>query len=201
MEILPVSLVLFVVMKILPVSLVLFVVMTACSPATELPPPGETVATFLQHIQSGEYDEAQLILTHNSSLNLNEIEEEFRSFFYNISYEVISEVISESITGYVGYVELSINAPDFFAVMDEVMVHAFYWAFEDISEEELASRIEELLVENMDSDEVPLIVSDVTVTLQLEDEQWRIVAGHAFADAVTGGLFSFAEYTGQWLPG
>ena len=171
-------------------------IIAACSPAApELPPPGETITAFFDLMQTGEYAEAQDLLFDGAPLPLNEVEEEFRGIFKNISYEIISEEVN----GEEASVELNISATDFAAVMEEIMAEAFYWIFEGITENELANRIETMLLEKTASDTAPTTASYITVSLAAYEGQWQIVADYEFADAITGGLFSFAEYAGQWL--
>ena len=172
-------------------------ILTACSTAaSNLPPPGDVVAVFLDHIQVGEYIQAQELLYDDSILPLHEIEDEFHGIFTNISYDIISEEIGENSAD----VTLRINSVDFSAVMEDIMSEAFNWIFEDITTAQLSDRIETLLIQKMESDTAPQIQSDVVVTLLADDGAWRIAADQDFANALTGGLFSFAEYAGQWLP-
>jgi len=171
------------------------IIFTACSlGAGNTPPPSETVTAFLAHIQAVEFAEAdELIL---GDISLYEIEEEHRGMFANLSHEHISE----SINGSQASVTLTINAVDFVAVMDEVMVEAFYLAFTEISAAELAILIETALIEGMTSSTAPIASSEVTVTLEMSDGEWKIIADDTFVNAVTGGFFSFAAYADEWLP-
>ena len=172
-------------------------ILSACSAATaapQPPPPGEVITTFMTFVKNGEYEEAQALIYEGSPFALDEIEEEYRGIFTNITYEHISETID----GDQAHVVLSINSVDFSAVMEEVMNEAFLWAFDDLTIGELTDRVEALMIEKMVSGSAPTVTNEVTVTLGLHNNQWKIQADAYFADSVTGGMFSFAEYIGQW---
>ena len=174
----------------------LLLILFACSPGVgAAPPPGDAVTAFLSYVQAGEYAEAQALILGESSLALYDIEEEYKGIFQKLSYENISETIN----GNQAHVQLTINAVDFAATMEEIMAEAFYWVFTDITVNELTDKVEVMFIEKMTDDTAPMLRSEVTVTLELHEGKWRIIADDDFADAVTGGLISFAEYAGQWL--
>ena len=162
--------------RLIILALFLFLI-AACSSAAAAA-PSDTVVAFLE-----------------APPPLAEIEEEFRGAFENFSYEITSETINDD----TAYVSLVINTLDFAAVMEEVMAEAFYWVFEDMTVTEFSIRVESLFLEKMTDDDVPIAEKNITVPLKLIDNQWEIITDNALADAVTGGLVSFAEYAGQWL--
>ena len=187
-------------------------VLVGCSPAQswtveEMPHAPDTVAAFFEYLQTGEYEAAQAMLAEESALVLSEMELVYKdAIFRNLT---LVEILEHGELGWVdddtnemhqsANVTLSVNAVDFAAVMDAVMMEAFLWAFGDITVRELTDRIGELLVEKMNDNDAPMISETLVVELIPDDGEWRIVADEAFADAVTGGLLSFAEYADGWL--
>lgn len=175
--------------------LILF--LAACSSATAddstLPPPGETVTAFFAYIEAGEYEEAQGLLS--GEFSLLEVEEEYRGLIFGSLFHMdMPEEVGE---GY-AYVAITIRAVDFAAAMDEIMAEAFPWVFEDITANQLADRLDSLLIEILESDAAPIMSSIIGVRLELYEGEWRILSDRDFADAITGGMISFAEYTEQW---
>ena len=170
--------------------------LSACFP-TRGPssPPAEAVATFLAYVKAGEYTGANNLVLGELPLKLYEIEEGHQLIFKNLSYEDITEEIN----GNQATVSLTISNLDFAAVMEEVFNEAFFnWIFMDITDQELEDKMDALLIERMGADTVPLISQQVTVTLEIYNDQWKIIADPTFADAVSGGLISVTEYAEQW---
>lgn len=161
-------------------------------PAT---PPAEAVTTFLAYVKAGEYLEANSLVLGEYQLQLDEIEEEHQLIFKNLSYDnIIEEINGNSAT-----VSLTINNSDFAEIMEAVMNEAFTnWIFMYITEQELIEKMDAFLVEKMTADTVPITSRDVTVTLEVFENQWKIVADDNFIDAVVGGLLSLEEYAYQW---
>ena len=182
-------------MKKLSLILILFF-FAACSQGSSSVSPSDTVHSFLTHIQMGEYEEAQGLIVDESPLALYEIEEEYRGIFNNLSF---GDIVSEEINGASSYVRLTVKALDFASLMEEVMTEAFVWIFSDITSTELSEKIKELLIEKINAEYPPIISSDVSVNLVRQEGRWKIAMDYSFADAVTGGMISFAEYAGQWL--
>lgn len=180
--------------KIYLLCLLLF--FSACGFGANTSSPGDTVKAFLTYVQSGEYTEAQELVAYGSLLALYDIEEEYRGIFNMLSFGDISSV---EINGTNSHVRLTVNAFDFASLMEDVMAEAFNWIFMDISAAELTSKIEALLKEKINMDYPPILSKEVTVNLEYLEGRWKIVMDKAFADAVTGGMISFAEYAGQWL--
>ena len=177
-------------------ALMALLMLSACSlRKPDYPPPAETIENFFMYIGNEEYTEAQNLLYSGMVLPFYEIEEEFRAAFKNISFDIISEEIYEDEAS----VLINISAIDFSAVMEDILQEAFYWIFEGITEAELTSRITDTLFERILSDTVPVTENYITITLRLDDGEWKIVADGLFTDAITGGMVSFAEYAGQWV--
>ena len=173
--------------------LVLITLLAACSGGTApSAPPSDAVSAFMAYFVAGEYDAAQALIS--SSFSLDEIEDEFRDIFKNLTYDITSENIS----GDRAYIALSIKTVDFAAIMEDVMDDAFYLVFTDITVEELSSRVESMFVEKATAYDAPIADREVTVVLELNDNGWMIVADDTFIDALMGGVISFAEYARGW---
>ncbi|MCL1997824.1 MAG: hypothetical protein FWG65_03565 [Turicibacter sp.] len=170
--------------------LLLLLAFVGCSDDAEQNSPSETMSIFLEYMTTAQFTEAQAMLIGDFSLY--EIEEEYRGVFSELTYEIISETIDDESA----YVELALDTIDFAAVMEEVMSNAFSLVFLDISAEEFAREVETLLQNVLESP--PTTTINATIELQLHEE-WRIVANSYFADAITGGLLSFAESISEWL--
>jgi len=159
--------------------------------SVEGPSPREAVTTFLTYIQQGEYTEAHGLLLGDLPIFLYEIEEEYSGIFQKLSFRDISETISGSQAS----VTLTISAVDFAAVMGEVMAEAeaFLEIFQETTFDELLEQIDLMLMEKMTSDTAPMVNNEITIALQISEDQWKIVADGNLADAVTGGMLSFVE--------
>jgi len=172
----------------------LLLLLAACSRGPAGPAPSEVVSDFLAYVQAGEFAEASELVSGGSPLGFDRVEEEYRRIFEKLSYEHILEETD----GSEAFVTLTVTAFDFGLAMEELMAEAFYWVFMDITAEELAEMLETSLIATIESEFAPMLESEVTVRLERSEDGWLIAADDAFADAVTGGLFSFAEYVGGW---
>ena len=177
--------------------LILLLLMSACSPEPDrLPCPIEPIMDFLTYIQSGEFTEAHKLTIGESPLY--QIEEEYRVIFQNLSYR------DRDITGIICHeseeaeVILTISTVDFAAVMEDVMEEAFPFVFMDITVADLLEMVSELMLERMLDEAAPIVSNEVTVYLELHEGQWKIIVDENFADAVTGGMLSFARYVEEW---
>ena len=157
--------------------------------------PSETITAFLAHIQAGEYAEAHGLILGESPIFFYDIEEEYSGIFKNLSYHNISERKDNG----QAFVTLTIGAVDFAAVMEEIMIETFNLIFTEITQEELMEEIDYMLMDKMTAHDAPRISNEVIVTLEVFDNQWKIIMSEAFADAITGGMLSFVEYAEQWL--
>ena len=176
--------------------LLLLILLSGCGRSVaQGPSPSETVEAFMSFVQSGEHDEANGLILNEDEVSIFEIEEEYRIIFKNLSYSNLEEAVN----GSDAYVSLTISNFDFSAMMDEIMAEAFYLIFTDITERELSDKIEYMLIEKLTGDTAPKLNSDITVNLEMSDGRWKIIADESLADALTGGLISFAEYAGQWM--
>ena len=176
---------------------IILVVLTACSREEPdwLPNPTDTVIDFLTYIQAGEFTEAHKLTTGESLLYL--IEEEYRKILQNLCYgEFLSGIIHHE--NEEAEVILTISAVDFAAVMEEVMAEAFYFVFMEITVVELEAKVSGLMLEKILAEEAPVVSKEVAVSLKLYEDEWKIVVDENFADAVTGGMLSFARYVEEW---
>jgi len=157
--------------------------------------PSETVTAFLTHIQTGEYGEAHRLILGESPIFFYDIEEEYSGIFKNLSFSNMAQTTYEDKAS----VTLTINAVDFAAVMEDIMIETFNLIFTEITEEELMEEIDNMLMDKMTAVDAPRINNEVVVTLEVYENQWKIIMSEAFADAITGGMLSFVEYAEQWL--
>jgi len=153
--------------------------------------PLDTAIAFLTYVQQGHYTEAHALIWGDFPIYLYEIEEEYRGIFQSLNYSNVSEAIE----GRQIAVTLTITAVDFAAVMDEVMAEAeaFYSIFPDATFEELMRQIDIMLMLGMTAADAPLTSNEITMHLEMIEGRWMILANNILADAVTGGMLSFAE--------
>jgi len=182
-------------MKIV-LSLAIVLILSACTTVGGLvsPNPNETVTAFFTHIYAREFDEANQLLTTDPPIALREIEAEHSGIFDNIDYQLVSEIVE----GNRAYLTVNISALDFTQLMEAVISEAFFWAFVEMTEEELYELVNELLIEKMNAEDAPTIENEITMVLMLERNKWHIVPDNALFDGLTGGVLSFAEYAAGW---
>jgi len=156
--------------------------------------PSETVTAFFTHIWAEEFDEAEQLLSAEPSISLKATAADYGGIFDKLDYRLISETVD----GNRAYLTVNISTLDFAQLMSAVISEAFFWAFEEITEEELYDLVNQLLIEQINANDAPVLEKEVTVVLELENNQWRIVPDDTFFDGISGGVLSFAEHVAGW---
>jgi len=173
----------------------LLLIVTSCTPQVLGPPPNEVVATFLGHLQASEYYEADAFVIAESPVSFQDVEEEYRGIFHNLTYGEMTEIIN----GNYATVTVSITNVYFTTLMDSIINEIFHLIFTDITDVELTEIIETMLIERLNSDtsQYDRLTTEVTVNLMVFENYWRIIIDEPFADAMTGGLLTFVAEAQQ----
>ena len=183
-------------MKIV-LSLVILLVLSACTVVGGLatpPNPNETITAFFAHVNAGEFNEADQLLSDTPPISLKEIEADHSGIFDHLDYQFVSETLEDNRA----YLRVNVSALDFTRLMETVISEALFWVFVEMTEEELYALVNELLIEKMSAENAPVVTNEVTIVLELRNNAWQIVPDDALFDGVTGGVLSFAEYVAGW---
>jgi hypothetical protein len=148
------------------------------------------------HVQSGDFEEAYAYVwdTGDDPLALLAIDTEYRVFFRSLAYDIEHE----SVSGDKASVTLAVAAADFAFALQAAVNEAMGLKTEETTEESLYMLIEMLLYEKMTSDRAPTRSVTLQVALERRGGEWKIIACHAFADAVTGGILNLAQHFGVY---
>jgi len=174
------------------VTFILFI-LTACS--REALPPAQAVTGFIDAVINWDYEAARGFIAGDSPIPIFEIEEEYRNAFTLIIYTDTVETIENGSAS----VSLSLYTVDFAALMEEIMVEAFDYIFQEISTYQLTGIINSMLLERINAGDAPSAYRELTAYLELHDDVWKISPNHDFYDALTGGLLSFTDYAREAL--
>lgn len=112
--------------------------------------------------------------------------------FKNLNCEILS---SEKIDKNNVAVKANVTATDMKPVMQEYMVKAISYAFENAfadpqpSEEETNQKLEEILVECASKPDLETVTNEVDIkVVKADDGKWNVEVDDAFEDALLGGL-------------
>jgi len=175
------------------------IILSACSSrevVEPVPPPYEAVSAFFEHLQEREYDEAQEMLHGVPAISIVDFSSDLA--FKLLSYELIDYEIAIDDESSYSHVNLRISNTDFATIMETVLAEAFFWIFIEMTEAELNERIYQDLIEGMKAEDAPTREVEYSMRLELYEGAWKIVLDEALADALTGGMLSFAEYAAAW---
>ena len=119
--------------------------------------------------------------------------EMLRLVFQNLSYKIISS----DEKGDEATVEAEITNTDMGSVMQELIQRLIVLAFSGIDESEIDAKMMEIMNQEVNKDEIETVTNTVTMNLKKTDGKWKISTDDALADALTGGMMTFAERMGS----
>lgn len=119
--------------------------------------------------------------------------EMLRLVFQNLSYKIISS----DEKGDEATVEAEITNTDMGSVMQELIQQLIVLAFSGIDESEIDAKMMEIMNQEVNKDEIETVTNTVTMNLKKTDGKWKISTDDALADALTGGMMTFAERMGS----
>lgn len=85
--------------------------------------------------------------------------------------------------------------------LSDALTYAFLPEDQQPSDEEMTAKYLEDLTELMTADDVEMLTTSVDIPLTLEDDQWKIASSEEAADAMLGGIISYAESMAEQFSG
>lgn len=146
----------------------------------------ETLAKY-----SGATDEAASSETTTSVEDLTS-EELGKKLMGNMTFEILS---SEK-DGDTATVTASITNTDLFTVISDSFSKMLPLAFSGLSDEEMETSMNHILLSAIDSNKDKTVTKEVTIHLEKGENGWIIVPDDPLLDAITGGAVSVAESFG-----
>nr|DAW72663.1 MAG TPA: protein of unknown function (DUF5105) [Caudoviricetes sp.] len=146
----------------------------------------ETLAKY-----SGATDEATSSETTTSVEDLTS-EELGKKLMGNMTFEILS---SEK-DGDTATVTASITNTDLFTVISDSFSKMLPLAFSGLSDEEMETSMNHILLSAIDSNKDKTVTKEVTIHLEKGENGWIIVPDDPLLDAITGGAVSVAESFG-----
>ena len=146
----------------------------------------ETLAKY-----SGATDEAASNETTTSVEDLTS-EELGKKLMGNMTFEILS---SEK-DGDTATVTASITNTDLFTVISDSFSKMLPLAFSGLSDEEMETSMNNILLSAIDSNKDKTVTKEVTIQLEKGENGWIIVPDDPLLDAITGGAVSVAESFG-----
>lgn len=143
----------------------------------------ETLAKY-----SGATDEAASSETTTSVEDLTS-EELGKKLMGNMTFEILS---SEK-DGDTATVTASITNTDLFTVISDSFSKMLPLAFSGLSDEEMETSMNHILLSAIDSNKDKTVTKEVTIHLEKGENGWIIVPDDPLLDAITGGAVSVAE--------
>lgn len=106
-----------------------------------------------------------------------------------------------TINGDTATVKVKITAPDTKKVLNECMSEVFSEAFSnpDLSSDEISDEFTNKFKEKVSKDDVELTTTELDIQLNKVNGHWQVVVSEDLEDALTGGLFSYAQSISESL--
>lgn len=118
-----------------------------------------------------------------------ETDEMGAAFVENLTFEILSSTQEED----TATVKVSITNVDMTNAMGKAISEMIPLAFAGLSEEELEQKSTEAMISAIANNKDTTLTKEVDVSLVKGENNWQVVPDDALADAITGGLVSFAN--------
>ena len=141
----------------------------------------ETASTYFNS------DDFQVDETTSEDQGLND--ETISKLFESIQYEIVSSEVSDT----TATVNATIKAINMSAVISDYVSEAMLYIFSDLTEEELNTKYNEILLNSMNKNAENLIEKNVDISLTKSDTGWLIDVDDSLLDAITGGTYSLTQ--------
>lgn len=190
--------------SIILVALLLLTTMVGCGSKEE-----KAVTSFLDSMKKGDYDQASKYVygvtpeefaeTFGESEDDPELTNLLMTVIKNFEYEIgeTTEVDKEHAN-----VNVSIESVDLGSVLEDVIAQLVSASLTggDMSEEEIFTKMTELVEESLHDKEATTITTETTVALIKDDGDWKIdiISSPMLLDALLGNLFSLAGALGAF---
>ncbi|MBU5677985.1 DUF4878 domain-containing protein [Alkaliphilus sp. MSJ-5] len=186
--------------KFLSVLLIIVLVfsMTACAKSD----PKASVSGYLDALKSGNIEEMNKYVKSDSEDQVKEVfnnenqmnEEAFLKAYSKLDYKILSSKVN----GDTATVETEINAPNLGKIMTELIQEALPLAFaaafkEDKSEDNMDDLMNTMLLDKVNSDDMPMVKKTVKIDLVKENNNWIINPSNDFTNAITGNLADMSK--------
>lgn len=169
-------------------------IFTSCGP--KIDDPETVVNKALTAIKTLDYetastyfnsDDFQVDETTSEDQGLND--ETISKLFESIQYEIVSSEVSDT----TATVNATIKAINMSAVISDYVSEAMLYIFSDLTEEELNTKYNEILLNSMNKNAENLIEKNVDISLTKSDTGWLIDVNDSLLDAITGGTYSLTQ--------
>jgi hypothetical protein len=167
--------------------------------------PEQAVNNALGAIKTADVDTASKYIDYNGlmktgesgSVNSEESEEMVKLMMKNLTYKVISSTEN----GDEATVQAEITNTDMSKIMSEFISEAFSLAFSGLSEEQMNAEMTNKFNELLNRDGNETVTKTVDIELTKAGSRWKIKISDDFADAVFGGMISYATNLSNSLGG
>lgn len=143
----------------------------------------------LETIDKYTNDTSETIDTADDAISDLENEETGKAFVENLTFEILSSTEE----GDTATVKVSITNVDMANAMSQAISEMISLAFAGLSEEELEQKSTEAMISAIANNKDTTYTKEVDISLVKGENNWLIVPDNDLADAITGGLVSYAE--------
>ena len=143
----------------------------------------------LETIDKYTNDTSETTDTADDAISDLENEETGKAFVENLTFEILSSTEE----GDTATVKVSITNVDMANAMSQAISEMISLAFAGLSEEELEQKSTEAMISAIANNKDTTYTKEVEISLVKGENNWLIVPDNDLADAITGGLVSYAE--------
>lgn len=143
----------------------------------------------LETINKYTNDTSETTETADDAISDLENEETGKAFVENLTFEILSSTEEED----TATVKVSITNVDMANAMSQAISEMIPLAFAGLSEEELEQKSTEAMISAIANNKDTTYTKEVDISLVKGENNWLIVPDNDLADAITGGLVSYAE--------
>lgn len=189
------------------VTVLAFTAVTGCS-KTNSDKPDEVLGSTFDAIKAMDRETVVNVFsedkTNEMGLNTDdstkEEKEMLKLFFDKLSYKILDTKVdgdTATIKTEISNIDFSIVMGNYFTKILEIsMSNATAKEGEQLSEEDLKKKSEDILVEMLSASDVEIMTKEMEVQLTKVDGEWKIQSTDELLDAITGGMMSFGAQMG-----
>lgn len=172
--------------------------------------PEKTVSSFLDSFFYGDFEEANGYVLDAEDISYEsafaettmesdaELDEALQTAYEKSTYEILSSTID----GDTAEVETKITVPNLGSIFSEIIQEALPLAFvsaftEDASDEEMDEFMSNMLIDKLNSDDIPMVTKTVNINLVKEDGTWLIEMDDILLDALSGNMSTILDLFGE----
>lgn len=178
-------------------ALVLVISVVGCSRKSS---PESSVSGYLDAFIDGKPEEGKKFLKDTINLSdegesiesIQNTDPEFDKAMKKAYGKITYKILDSTVNGDTAQVKTEITAPDLKSILMEIIQEsislAFINAFSENADDNMDELMNTMLIDKLNSEDIPMVTKTININLVKEDDLWLIVMDDNLLDALTGNM-------------